>query len=164
MERTYRIIVGVDGSEAGVRALKWAVVEAERRDRSGQTTSVQAMTAWEFDPASEPESVAIRLEDPREAARRAVSETVSNVCDAHPGVPVADEVVQGAAADVLVRAADDADLLVIGSHGHSRAFHAVLGSISEACIRTATCPVLVIPMARESSTSRSGQTLTTAGS
>jgi len=50
MERTYRIIVGVDGSEAGVRALTWAITEAERRNRSGQTTSAQAMTAWDLLP------------------------------------------------------------------------------------------------------------------
>ena len=38
------------------------------------------------------------------------------------------------------------DLLVLGSHGHSRVRHTVLGSVSEECIRKAACPVVVIPV------------------
>ena len=36
--------------------------------------------------------------------------------------------------------------LVLGSHGHRRVRHTVLGSVSEDCIRKATCPVVVIPV------------------
>ena len=46
----------------------------------------------------------------------------------------------------MVCAARSADLLVLGSHGHSRLQHTVLGSVSEECIRKATCPVVVIPV------------------
>jgi nucleotide-binding universal stress UspA family protein len=35
---------------------------------------------------------------------------------------------------------------VLGSHGHSRVRHTVLGSVSEDCIRKAACPVVVIPV------------------
>ncbi len=44
MNTNYRIVVGVDGSEGGERALRWAVHEAARR---GGT--VQAVTAFTFD-------------------------------------------------------------------------------------------------------------------
>lgn len=44
-----------------------------------------------------------------------------------------------------------ADLLVLGSHGHSRVRHTVLGSVSEDCIRKASCPVVVIPVPVERS-------------
>jgi nucleotide-binding universal stress UspA family protein len=59
--------------------------------------------------------------------------------------PVAAEVIEGRPADVLATAGNAADLLVLGSHGHSRVRHTVLGSVSEDCIRKAACPVVVIP-------------------
>src|SRR5436190_531591 len=35
---------------------------------------------------------------------------------------------------------------VLGSHGHGRLFHAVLGSVVEQCIRAGVCPVVVVPV------------------
>jgi nucleotide-binding universal stress UspA family protein len=43
------------------------------------------------------------------------------------------------------RAAEGAHLLVLGSHGHSRTWHTVLGSVTEECVREATCPMVIIP-------------------
>lgn len=61
-------------------------------------------------------------------------------------LPVAAEVVEGSPGETLARAATSADLLVLGSHGHSRVRRTVLGSVSEECIRRATCPVAVVPV------------------
>ncbi len=60
--------------------------------------------------------------------------------------PIAREVIEGRPADVLAGAARGADLLVLGSHGHSRVRHTVLGSVSEDCIRKAAGPVVVVPV------------------
>lgn len=38
-----------------------------------------------------------------------------------------------------------ADALVLGSHGHGAAYRALLGSVSEGVVRSAACPVLVVP-------------------
>ncbi len=43
-----------------------------------------------------------------------------------------------------------ADLIVVGSHGNSGLYKALIGSISEAIIKQATCPVLVIPTRKSS--------------
>jgi nucleotide-binding universal stress UspA family protein len=153
MQPTYLIVVGVDGSAPSQRALNWAVAEASRRTQAHQPTSVQAITAWTFGPADEPESVAIRLPDPHVAADRVLSHAIEQAHAEHPDVPVAGEVLHGSAADVLVRARNGADMLVLGSHGHSQTFHSVLGSVADACVRNATCPVLVTPVARSTSTS-----------
>jgi nucleotide-binding universal stress UspA family protein len=56
------------------------------------------------------------------------------------------EAVEGRAGDVLSTVARDADILVLGSHGHSRVWHTVLGSVSEECVRKAACPVVVVPV------------------
>jgi nucleotide-binding universal stress UspA family protein len=45
MNRTYRIVVGVNGSEGSTRALEWAVTEAANRGGS-----VQAVMAYDKHP------------------------------------------------------------------------------------------------------------------
>jgi nucleotide-binding universal stress UspA family protein len=41
----------------------------------------------------------------------------------------------------------EADLIVVGSHGHGALHRALLGSVSEGILRGARCPVLVVPAA-----------------
>lgn len=159
MQPTYLIVVGVDGSSPAQRALSWAVADAARRTQAHQPASVQAITTWTYDPADKPEGVAIRLPDPRAAADLVLTHAITQARAEHPDVSIAGEVLNGNAADALVRASSGANMLILGSHGHSQIFHAVLGSVAEACIRNSTCPVLVIPVARSTSTSPSDLTL-----
>ena len=152
MNRNYRVVVGVDGSEGARRALQWAVREAGAR--SG---SVQAVISWRWDNnfVDLPPSSAA-YPDPEQERKRA-ERILSQELDGLPayersGVTIATEVVEGRAADVLSAASRDADLLVLGSHGHSRIRHTVLGSVSEECVRKAVCPVVVLPAAPASPT------------
>jgi nucleotide-binding universal stress UspA family protein len=71
---------------------------------------------------------------------------VNAVRTLYPNVTIASEPTEGAPVRVLTRAAEQADLLVLGSHGHGRVFHAVVGSVADECIRAAACPVLIVPV------------------
>jgi nucleotide-binding universal stress UspA family protein len=73
---------------------------------------------------------------------------VATALDDDLTVIVTSQVTFGAAPEVLADTAAGADLLVLGSHGHGRLFHAVLGSVADACVRTAPCPVVVVPVPR----------------
>lgn len=142
MSTSFHIVVGVDGSEGGRRALQWAVHEAAARGGS-----VQAVTAWRWD-------VDDRTVDPEQERERA-EQMLAGEVESLRGfdratVIIATEVVEGRAAEVLSAAARDADLLVLGSHGHSRVRHTVLGSVSEECVSKARCPVVVLPVPRPS--------------
>lgn len=143
MARNYLIVVGFDGSDSSLRALQWAAREAAEREGT-----VQAIAAWRWDvpggglapdgPSDEP-------------ARARAEQMLDQAVSALTGdTPVAAEVVEGRPAEVLGAASRDADLLVLGSHGHSRVWTTVLGSVAEECIRTARCPVVVIPAEQES--------------
>jgi nucleotide-binding universal stress UspA family protein len=135
----HRIVVGVDGSDGGRRALQWAVHEAAAR---GGT--VQAVISWNWADVDLPV-------DERAHAERIIADEIRALAGG-AGVTIAAEAVEGRAADVLCAAARNADLLVLGSHGHSRVRHTVLGSVSEECVRKAPCPVVVIPVPVQQST------------
>ncbi|GAA1388009.1 universal stress protein [Catellatospora chokoriensis] len=134
---TRQIVVGVDGSQGGRRAFAWALEQA-----AAGSATVQAVLSWRRgDPRTS-------LADAR-ACQELAQLTLDREVQAQParhGVSVAAGVVEGQPADVLVAAARNADLLVLGSHGHGRAHHTILGSVSEACIANAPCPVVVIPV------------------
>lgn len=135
----HRIVVGVDGTEGGRRALRWALHEAAVR---GET--VQAVMSWRWDTASPTEPTDVV----RDSAERTLHHEIASQQSTLPepaGVAVAAEVVEGRAADVLVQASRDADLLVLGSHGHDRVYRTVLGSTAQECVESAQCPVVVIP-------------------
>jgi nucleotide-binding universal stress UspA family protein len=155
---TYRIVVGVDGSPDGDRALQWAVGEAGRR---GGT--VQAVIAWTWDAIDGAVVVKTHPSEERTAAERKLAHAVAQASTAHPGVTVASEIVEGRPAEVLVDAATDADLLVVGSHGHGRLHHAVVGSVAEECIRAAVCPVVVIPVPHAERVTKPAEVQVTAG-
>lgn len=138
MNSTQHIIVGVDGSPGGERALRWAVREA-----SHHPATIEAITAFMFDAMDG--SILRYRRAQRDAAQQMLATQVNAVLAGYPGVTVTTRLAYGSASEVLVDAAAKADLLVIGSHGHGRLFHALLGSIAEDCVRRATCAVVVVP-------------------
>src|SRR5215468_7104235 len=131
------MVVGVDGSDSGERALRWAVQEATHR---GGNASVQAVTAYRVEP---PEgSTPWYREQCEHAAEDVLGAQVARALDDNPRIALTTHLLEGDAVVALLDLARKADLLVLGSHGHGRLYHAVLGSVAEACVRQATCPVL----------------------
>lgn len=137
-DEEFRILVGVDGSAPARLALEWAVAEA--RLRHGR---VHAVTAWQFPPVTVGMEGLIGNPDVfPEAARRLQNETLQRVDS--QGLTVTGDVVQGHPADVLLRAAEDSDLLVVGSRGLGGFKGMLLGSVSTQILHHAPCPVLVV--------------------
>lgn len=138
-----RIVAGVDGSPSSLAALQWAVRQA------GLTGgSVQAVIAWQFPAAVggyawAPVAV-LESTDYEEIAQKVVADAIAAVDPAGRDVPISTLVREGNAAQVLIDAAADADLLVVGSRGHGGFAGALLGSVSQHCVHHAPCPVAVI--------------------
>lgn len=136
----YRIVVGVDGSEPSMRALRWAVRQAKLTGGS-----VDAVTAWHCPTNVGVAPVAFDgLADFESDAKRILTEALAEVRGLVPEVLVESQVGEGNAAEVLLRAAKGADLLVVGSRGHGGFASALLGSVSLHCVQHAHCPVVVI--------------------
>lgn len=136
------IVVGVDGSEGSRRALRWAIAEGRRTG-----SAVEAITAWSWDGLGGAMLAATSPRIERELAEQVSRHELNLVlADTGSSSPAAREVVEGHPVKALLTAARRARMLVLGSHGHGRLHHAVLGSISEECVRHATCPVVVVPL------------------
>ena len=141
-ERKPRIVAGVDGSAPSVAALRWAVRQAEL---TGGT--VDAVIAWQYPIAAgglgwAPTS-GLDDTDYSELASKALSAAIAEVSPP-PSVPVRQLVVDGNPAQVLLDAAKEADLLVVGSRGHGGFTDALIGSVSSRCVHHANCPVVVV--------------------
>ncbi len=136
-----RVVVGIDGSEPSRRALLWAADYASRLGGS-----LDVVTAWTFPEHAAPLGVVPAVPWPEELvpqAHRKLDELVAEILPDAP-VPVRTEVERGAAGPVLVDAAAGADLLVVGNRGRSALAGLLLGSVSEYCVRHATCSVVVV--------------------
>ena len=136
------IVVGFDGSPSALAALRWALDEARLRG-----SHVLVLQAWSVPVLAyaSPYAAAPVLELV-EANRRAAEDTVANAleeADCHDLV-VEHAVVEGGAAEALLDAAADADLLVVGSRGHGGFAGLLLGSVSQQCAHHAPCPVVIV--------------------
>jgi nucleotide-binding universal stress UspA family protein len=137
-----RIVVGVDGSPPAQAALAWALGQAELTDGS-----VDAVIVWEYPPAIGGFGVGASMYEGanfRELAEKTVTEAVGSATAPAGSVSVRTQVIEGNPAQVLLAAADDADLLVVGSRGHGGFVGALLGSVSQHCVHHAHCPVVVV--------------------
>jgi nucleotide-binding universal stress UspA family protein len=140
---TLRIVVGVDGSASSRAALRWAVRQA--RFTGG---GVDAVIAWQIPVMLQnygwapiyAEEAGDFAADARKRIDAALSEEVEPA-DSHL---VSSRVVHGHPAQVLLKAAAGADLLVVGSRGHGSFADALLGSVGQHCVHHARCPVLIM--------------------
>lgn len=135
-----RIVVGVDGSRASLRALAWA-----GRQASLTGARLDAVTAWRV-PVAAYEGFAPPYDlDLAKGAKEALDKALAETLGQYPDVEVTPAVVEGAPAVELLRWAQGAELLVVGSRGHGEFTGMLLGSVSEHCVAHAPCPVVVIP-------------------
>ena len=152
-----RWIVGIDGSGPAVDALRWAVDQARQVADSAACDVVVEATAAFHVPAVMSLFAAKRgfgvdqigLEATAgHDADEAIATVLADVAADAPGmsrVHTRSSVIEGQAAEVLVDAAEDATLLVVGRRGEGGLRHHVLGSVSRYCATHAATPVVVVP-------------------
>jgi len=142
-----RILVGFDGSPGARRALHYALQLAVSSE-----SLVWALAVKEPLPRYAARAAELLAEsDVREHFERLENEARSEAAAA--GVPLQAEAVQGHASQAIVEYARqvNADLIVIGQHGHGGVLDRMLGSTSDRVVDTASCSVLVVPSERHRS-------------
>ncbi len=137
------VAVGLDDSPTARAALAVALEEAALRG-----VPLQVVHAWQEPPHTSygAWTPPAGLEDSlREAAERLVEESLAGCPDTHPDLDVRARVVQDHPVTVVLEAAQHAQLLVVGSHGHGAFPGMAFGSVTTAALHGAGCPVLVVP-------------------
>ncbi|GAT73750.1 universal stress protein [Microbacterium hydrocarbonoxydans] len=135
-EDAERIVVGVDGSEPSVAALKYAARMAEALG-----TSLEVVTAWAPPPL---DPMMVIDWSPEEAAKDVLDGTVRDAFGDDPPAGLARTVNPGSPARTLIRMSESCGMLVLGSRGHGGFAGLLLGSVSAACAAHAHCPVLIV--------------------
>lgn len=133
-----RLLVGVDGSEAAERALRWALDEARYRDAALHIVLVAEPVV----PSGMPYPT--RRDDAFEEAESELARIVDDVLGEESRVPVESWVEAGDPRQVLRELSTEADLLVVGSRGHGTVAGLLLGSVSQYLVTHAECPVTVV--------------------
>jgi nucleotide-binding universal stress UspA family protein len=133
------IVVGVDGSEPSIQALKWAAAQARLTG-----AKLRVLTTWEV-PTGNGWTPMFPVDyDPETMARHGLDEAISAALGAAPDVPVERIVEGGHAAPALLAAAKGAELLVVGNRGHGAFVGMLIGSVPEHLMRHAPCTVVVV--------------------
>ncbi len=133
-----RIVVGFDGSDASIEALREAA-----RFASLLGATVDAMICWDF-PGFYAAPYALGASDFESTARQILHDTVQGAFDGDTPANVSVRMVQGPARSTLIDASKGAAMLVVGRRGRGGFGGLLLGSVSSACVAHAHCPVLVV--------------------
>jgi nucleotide-binding universal stress UspA family protein len=137
------VVVGVDGSEESVAALRWAV-----RYAAAAGASVRAILAWHYPTAASvppvgvaPAAVSSEVE---ERIKASLAEAVAKAAPDGPAEPIESEIRYGHPAQMLIEESRHADLLVVGKSGHGAFVGMLVGSVTQHCVAAAECPVVVV--------------------
>ncbi len=137
------IVVGVDGSDDALRAVRWAATEAHRR---GAVLRLVTALPWTDDqlvglPGVGQDRYGDQL---RAESEKLLVAAVAVATDTVPGIPTEHALVIGSASGVLADEAVQAELLVVGDGGRGRVSSLLAGSVAVAVASHAACPVVVV--------------------
>jgi len=132
------ILVGVDGSDASVEALRKA------RELAGPLSArIVALACWDVPPVYDG-YVAMGIDDFDVRAGQILEETVAKAFGDSKPENVEARLVQGHPRRVLIDESRNADMVILGRRGHGGFGGLLLGSVSSALVAHAHCPVLVV--------------------
>jgi nucleotide-binding universal stress UspA family protein len=142
------IVCGVDGSPESQAALSVAAHLADRLEvrlvvaHIAEPAFVPYAGATTFGGVAGRHAVMEEVESQREVAERLLEQAVVTA-----GIDAERRTAVGVPAERLAEIADevDAELIVVGSRGRGAFKAAFLGSVSNALVGIARCPVLIVP-------------------
>ncbi|MER5215323.1 universal stress protein [Streptomyces sp. NPDC002838] len=142
------VLVAVDGSPQGQPAIAFAFFEAAMRDT--ELVALHASSTWTDHgehALGHPMDLVDLVGDVdrlQQEEERALAEALSAHRDQYPGVTVRPRLVRGRTRPALIEASADARLMVVGARGRGGLTGLLLGSVSQAVLHHAHCPVAVV--------------------
>ena len=139
------IVLGVDGSPANDPAIGFAFGEAALRG-----CAIDALHVWAHPVSTGPGDMIPLVFDPalvRADETRLLAESLAGWQEQYPEVVVRRHVAHGHIRPVLIEASGRAGLIVVGARGLGSVGGLLLGSVSQAVLHHAACPVAIVPHA-----------------
>ncbi|WP_432156473.1 universal stress protein [Streptomyces sp. bgisy153] len=139
------VVLGVDGSTAGEPAVDFAFAEAAWRGAG--LVALHAWTTWNAPLPAPQDAAAPYANQPGELGQeeeRLLAEALAGHRERYPEVAVEHQVVHGRTREALIEASRSAQLLVVGARGRGGFAGLLLGSVSQAVLHHAHCPVAVV--------------------
>ena len=136
------VVVGVDGSANSETAVGFAFAEA-----SAQRADIVAVHAWHDSPADMillGNTTPPEFERAQQQAYETLAERLAGWQEKYPDVHVTREVVRDHPSKALLRNAEGARLVVVGTRGRGGFRGLVLGSTGQQLLHHAPCPVAVV--------------------
>ncbi|MBL8929510.1 MAG: universal stress protein [Kineosporiaceae bacterium] len=143
-EVTRRVIVGLDGSDRSLDALRWGAHEADLRG-----AELHVVTAWWIPGGYGDVWMVSPGGDYATEARKIMDAAVEEALGAEEAQRVHRHLVEGNPATALIDMSGPDDLLVVGSHGHGGFVGALIGSVSQRVVAHAHCPVVIVRRPKE---------------
>lgn len=134
------IVVGVDGSECALRAVRWATREAAARNAPLRIIHAASYISRQGVAGAPPPELA--------RARKITAQAYTVARHTERGVRASTEVVPGDAIDTLLRAAASGQLVVLGSSTTGAADELVLAPVAARLAARSPQPVVVVPRQR----------------
>lgn len=147
------IIVGVDGSDSSIAALRWGA-----RIASALSLDLQVVAVWQY-PVMALDTFYFypsEVLSPQEENEKILTDAIATVFDGNPPLSLTTVVRSGPVARTLIEQSEGAEMLVVGSRGHGGFVGLLLGSVSATVAEHAHCPVLVVHEAKDAPDPRSG--------
>ncbi|MGW7359241.1 universal stress protein [Streptomyces sp. NPDC054802] len=139
------VVVGQQGTPQDSDAVLGFAFEAA----AARGAAVRAVRAWSLPPIYAYGPGSMRLADEAGGLepfeRKALSEALAPWRERFPHVPVTEHIEIGSAGQVLLSAASDAQLLVVGRRARRGPVGTRIGSVAHAALHHAPCPVAVVP-------------------
>ncbi|ALG09367.1 universal stress protein [Kibdelosporangium phytohabitans] len=137
-----QVVVGVDGSGTSTAAVDFAFEFADRHGHD--LVAVHAWSDLPLDALAPVRTWDYAWQDIHAKGEELFAEQLSGHRREHPGVAVRQVISPDRPAHALVEHAQDAALLVVGSHGRGAVKRALLGSVSHTVVYHAPCPVAIV--------------------
>ncbi|OUL92788.1 universal stress protein [Paraburkholderia hospita] len=151
-----RILVAIDGSETSAHAFEAALQLARESDAQLQPLYVVDNPLMAYDAAGYDPSILREacLEEGRLLAAEALTAMKRDAVAGTPLTVEVDRPGQDIAERIRLTASEfKADLVVLGTHGRRGFRRFFLGSVAERVVRSACCPVLLVPTRHDQPTS-----------
>ncbi|SCK15740.1 universal stress protein [Streptomyces sp. WMMB 322] len=139
------VVVGVDGSPANSSAIAFAFAEASLA--GADLRAVHVWSEWSVPPTPPRDKSPAYAKKPgelKDEEEALLAEALAGTGEKYPDVQVERRTLRGRTRQELMSAAEGARLLVVGARGRGGFAGMLLGSVSQALLRHAPCPVAVV--------------------